>query len=42
MALPAFVTHVLRAPVATALILTLVLSRPLRPDPPAALQQPRS
>lgn len=38
-ALPAFVTQVLRAPVATALILTLVFSRPLRPDPPAALQQ---
>ena len=38
-ALPEFVTHVLRAPLATALMLTLILSRPLRPDPPAALQQ---
>ncbi len=38
-ALPAFVTQVLRAPLATALILTLIFSRPLRPDPPAALQQ---
>jgi small-conductance mechanosensitive channel len=38
-ALPVFVTHVLRAPLATALILTLILSRPLRPDPPAVLQQ---
>ena len=36
---PAFVTHVLRAPLASALILTLFLCRPLRPDPPAALQQ---
>jgi small-conductance mechanosensitive channel len=38
-ALPAFVTHVLRAPLSTALILTLFLCRPLRPDPPVALQQ---
>jgi small-conductance mechanosensitive channel len=38
-ALPVFVSHVLRAPLATALILTLILSRPLRPDPPAVLQQ---
>jgi potassium-dependent mechanosensitive channel len=38
-ALPVFVSHVLRAPLASALILTLILSRPLRPDPPAVLQQ---
>ena len=38
-ALPAFVVHVLRAPLATALLLTLILTRPSRPDPPAALQQ---
>ncbi len=38
-AFPAFVSHVLRAPLATVLILTLIVSRPLRPDPPAVLQQ---
>src|SRR5262249_25210331 len=34
----ASVAHVLHAPVATALLLALFVSRPLRPDPPLALQ----
>jgi small-conductance mechanosensitive channel len=38
-ALPEFVTQVLRTPIATAILLTLFITRPLRPDQPAALQQ---
>src|SRR5262249_11824635 len=34
----ASVAHVLHAPVATAVLLALFVSRPLRPDPPLALQ----
>ena len=37
-ALPEFVTHVLRAPIATAILLTVFLTPPLRPDAPAAVQ----
>lgn len=37
-ALPDFVTYAFRSPIATALLLALVVSRPLRPDPPAVLQ----
>lgn len=38
LALPDFVTFAFRSPLSTALLLTLVVTRPLRPDPPAALQ----
>lgn len=37
-AVPDFVDHVTRSPVATAVLLAIVFSRPLRPDPPVALQ----
>jgi small-conductance mechanosensitive channel len=38
-ALPEFVRHVLRTPIATAILLTVFLTAPLRPGQPAALQQ---
>jgi len=38
-ALPEFVTHVLRRPIATAILLTVFVTPPLRPGQPAALQQ---
>ncbi len=38
-ALSQSVAYVLRAPLATALLLTLLVTRPLRPDPPLALGQ---
>ncbi len=37
--LPEFVVQVLRTPIAAAILLTLFITRPLRPDQPAALQQ---
>lgn len=37
-ALPDLVAYAFRSPIATALLLTLVVSRPMRPDPPTALQ----
>jgi len=38
-ALPEFAARVLHAPLSTVLLLTLMVSRPLRPDPPLTLQQ---
>jgi len=38
-ALPESALYAVRAPVETALLITLALARPLRPDPPLALQQ---